>query len=110
MNKMTNHIADMKNAIMELRKLRSASNAQIIDNTCVLLQDLVEENVAVKTSAALSLADKIKDGLIKYAAEVKWFKDGKWVTDSTVFVERVCMQDGLIDRITAEWAGLERLK
>ena len=52
MNKMTNHIADMKNTIMELRKLRSASNAQIIDNTCMLLQDLVEENVAVKTSAA----------------------------------------------------------
>ena len=64
--------------------------------------------LALKVTA--DFEPKIKDGLIKYAAEVKWFKDGKWVTDSTVFIERVCMQDGLIDRITAEWAGLERLK
>lgn len=110
MTKTTNHIADMKNTIMELRKLRTPSNSGIIDNACALLQDLTEENMAIRTSAALTVANKIKDGLIKYNAEVKWFKDGKWVTDSTVFVERVCMQGGLIDRITAEWAGLERLK
>lgn len=89
--------------VQALNEIRTNKNTDVVDNTLQFIRELVWENIHLRNGAIDDFFSKIKDALTKYEADVKWFENGKWVSDSKTFVKHVCMPGGLIDRITQEW-------